>query len=463
MKQILSIAMLTLKAAVRFRVVIVTALILFASVVLLPILVKHDDTAKGFIQILLTYTLSIITALLGIVTLWLACNSLARDMEECQIQLVAVKPIARWKIWLGKWIGITILNTAMLISSGAMVYGMLLWKSSELPEDQQIKLRHEVMVARAAVVEAVPDLERVINEAFAKARESSNVAAADLPVLRQQVEEAVKRNYELVRPDHLRRWILDFSEHVSLVKDRPLYGRFKFITPEFFEGTLDAQTFRTVWKVGNPEDPNRMIRPMTLSPGSYYEFLIPPGLIEDDGKLIIDMENRGAEQMYVPLNEPFEVLYQENTFAVNFARALVIVFCWMGLLATIGLTASSCLSFPVATFVAFTVLFIAMSTGSFQEALNEGSFLGVDYSGSRRSTSEALDRIMLPLFRGALNTIGLVKEFSPVDSLSSGRSITWADTGRAFFQIIVLVGGGIGAIGMAIFSRRELGSIQQGS
>jgi hypothetical protein len=63
------------------------------------------ERRAGFTQILLTYTLSVITALLGLSTLWLACGTLARDIEECQMQVVATKPIARWQIWLGKWAG----------------------------------------------------------------------------------------------------------------------------------------------------------------------------------------------------------------------------------------------------------------------------------------------------------------------------------------------------------------------
>ena len=63
-------------------------------------------SAQGFTQIILTYTLSAITALLGLSTLWLSCGTLARDIEECQIQVVATKPVARWQIWLGKWLGI---------------------------------------------------------------------------------------------------------------------------------------------------------------------------------------------------------------------------------------------------------------------------------------------------------------------------------------------------------------------
>src|SRR5256712_10771227 len=119
MQKIFAIAVLTWKAAFRFRLFIVLAVLLLASVVGLPILLKDDGTARGFIQIMLTYTLSVITTLLGLSTLWLACGTLARDIEECQMQMVAVKPIARWQIWLGKWLGILLLNATLLALSGA--------------------------------------------------------------------------------------------------------------------------------------------------------------------------------------------------------------------------------------------------------------------------------------------------------------------------------------------------------
>ena len=89
MQRLFAIAWLTWKAAFRFRLFLVIAVLLLVSVVGLPLLIKDDGTARGFTQILLTYTLSAITALLGLSTLWLACGTLARDIEECQIQVVA--------------------------------------------------------------------------------------------------------------------------------------------------------------------------------------------------------------------------------------------------------------------------------------------------------------------------------------------------------------------------------------
>src|SRR5471030_2671270 len=105
MQRILAITWLTWKAALRFKLFLVIAVLLILAVVGLPILIKDDGTARGFTQILLTYTLSTITALLGLSTLWLACGTLARENEECQMQVGATKPVARLQIWLGKWLG----------------------------------------------------------------------------------------------------------------------------------------------------------------------------------------------------------------------------------------------------------------------------------------------------------------------------------------------------------------------
>src|SRR5437867_2184839 len=148
MQRIFAIAWLTWKAAFRFRLFIVLAILLLAAVVGLPLLIKDDGTARGFTQILLTYTLTVISSLLGLSTVWLACGTLARDIEECQMQVVAVKPIARWQIWIGKWLGIMSLNAALLALSGGSVYALLEWRATKLSAAELKVLRNEVLVAR---------------------------------------------------------------------------------------------------------------------------------------------------------------------------------------------------------------------------------------------------------------------------------------------------------------------------
>src|SRR5437016_9805570 len=206
MQRTLAIAWLTWKAAFRFRLFLVIAVLLLASVVGLPLLIKDDGTARGFTQILLTYTLTTISALLGISTLWLACGTLARDIEECQMQVVAVKPIARWQIWLGKWLGIMSLNSALLALSASSVYVLLQWRSTRLPAEEQKILRNEVLVARASAKEKIADQEiQAEADRRLKERLSKNlVSNVDFLEVRNQILEQGKAGYQIVPPGYSR-------------------------------------------------------------------------------------------------------------------------------------------------------------------------------------------------------------------------------------------------------------------
>jgi hypothetical protein len=68
--------------------------------------------------------------------------------------------------------------------------------------------------------------------------------------------------------------------------------------------------------------------------------------------------------------------------------------------------------------------------------------------------------VLIPAFKGMLNVIKLAKGFTPIDSLSTGRLISWGELGAAFGQIVLLLGGITGIIGIALFSRRELATAQ---
>ena len=67
---------------------------------------------------------------------------------------------------------------------------------------------------------------------------------------------------------------------------------------------------------------------------------------------------------------------------------------------------------------------------------------------------------MVPLFKAILTVVNLVEDFSPIDALSTGRSITWGELELARLMNIVVLGGVVGGIGMAVFTFRELATAQ---
>jgi hypothetical protein len=160
-----------------------------------------------------------------------------------------------------------------------------------------------------------------------------------------------------------------------------------------------------------------------------------------------------------PLDEGLEVLYREGGFGLNFARGLGIILCWLALLSAVGLAAASLLSFPVAAFVSVSLLVVGLSSGTLGSVVSEGTVVGVDHEGGSAAPT-VLDRVLLPLFKSILAVVRLVEMFSPVEALSSGRSITWGDLARAFAQVVLLLGGLFALAGIVIFSRRELATAQ---
>jgi len=459
MQRLFAIAWLTWKAAFRFRLFLVIAVLLLASVIGLPILIEDDGTARGFTQILLTYTLTTITGLLGLSTLWLACGTLARDIEECQMQMVAVKPIARWQIWLGKWLGIVSLNATLLALSGLSVFLLLQWRATKLPPAEQKTLRNEVMVARASARphSLEKQIEELTDQQLKEALQKSPVSATDLPLLRQQIKETLKAEAQVVPSGYPRYWEIDLGAAAKSLKGQPLFLRIKFNAAD----KSPSGTFDGIWRVGVPGKTRywQTYEPMSLAPDTFHEFEIPPDLFDEQGVLTVAFLNANNTTLIFPLDEGIEVLYREGGFGLNFARGLGIIFCWMALLATLGLAAASFMSFPVAAFASLAALMVVFSTGTLATAVSDGTILGYDPEHGNDGP-KPVDTVVIPVFKVILDVINLAKDFSPVDALSTGRSITWLELGRAFVQIVVVLGGILALIGVWSFTRRELATAQ---
>ena len=457
MQPLLAIAGLTWKAAFRFRLFLVVAILLLGSVVGLPLLIKDDGTARGFTQILLTYTLGTISALLGLSTLWLACGTLARDIEECTVQVVAIKPIARWQIWFGKWLGIMSLNAALLALSGASVYGLLQWRATRLPADQQKILRDEVLVARGSVKpenldkEIQEETDRLLRERLQKNPDSR----ADIAEARKQILEQIKAEYQVVPPGYMHIWQVELGTAKQIARGQPLHLRLKFnAADKSTSGTFDGRL-----QVGVPRvTPLWHSEVMSLAPDTFHEFEVPANY-DEMGVLTVAFLNANNTALLFPMEDGLELLYRQGGFGLNFVRGLGIIFCWMALLATLGLAAASFLSFPVAAFLSLGILTLALSSGTISNAVSEGTLMGFN-SETGRSGHSVVDVVAIPVFRAVLEVINLAKDFSPIDALSTGRSVTWGELGRAFGQIVLLLGGSIGLIGIIIFSRRELATAQ---
>ena len=460
MRPVLAIALLTWKAALRFRLFLVLAGLLLLSVVGLPMLVKDDGTARGFTQILLTYTLGTITALLGLSTLWLSCGTLARDIEECQLQMVVVKPVARWQIWLGKWLGVVSLDAVLLALAGACVFGLLQWRASKLTPALQAALRYEVLVARGSARERsfARDIELRSEELFKQWRtKHMDASKPDIDEVRKAIREQVKAGLQVVLPGYSSRpWEINLGRAHNYLHGQPIFLRLKFNVAN----AAPSATYPGFFRIGVPKKTKLFQSPMeSMAPDAFHEFVLPPDLFDENGLLTITFGNPTDTALLFPLEDGVEVLYREGGFGLNYVRGLMIIWCWMALLATIGLASATFLSFPVAAFFSLGLLTVVLASGTMANAVEEGTI--ANYNGETgQKGSSVLDLVVIPTFRAVLKVIHLAEDFAPIEALSSGRSITWEQVGLAFAEIVLLLSGCVGLGGIIIFSRREMATAQ---
>lgn len=458
MQALFAIARLTFMAAFRFRLVPVLLVLLLGAVLLLPAVIKDDGTARGLTQIVLTYNLGLITAVLGLTTLWLACGTLAREIEECQIQLVAVKPVARWQIWLGKWLGILLLNALMLAMSTAVVYVQLQWRARKLSPEQREVLNQEIFVARGSLREPMPDFEPEVERLMAERIRASETLARMPPTeLKKLLREQLKARLQVVPPGMTRRWQVNVGLVKQFLRDRPMFLRIKFFAAE----KSPTGTFTAIWEAGPPDSPRRARAVLSQAPETFHEFAIPANLFDDRGILTVEFTNPNDTALLFPLEDGFEVLYREGGFGLNYFRGVAILFCWLSLLAALGLAASSFLSFPVAAFVSLGLLIVAFSTGTMKTIIEQGTIMSVNPNTGMVDEPTVFDTATVLMFKGLLGVVNMVRGFSPIDSLSTGRSITWWQLIRAILQIVILIGGLFAALGMTVFTRRELATAGQ--
>jgi hypothetical protein len=288
------------------------------------------------------------------------------------------------------------------------------------------------------------------------------VEKVDEAEVKKLIHAQIKAAIEQVPPGYFSRlWKIDLGLAKDSLADKPLLLRLKFNAA----AKPPSGTFTLMFQAGDPKS-GKFWRsePLSLAPSTesdqvFHEVPIPANLFDSAGMLTIVAYNPNSTALSFPLEDGLEVLYPNGNFAPNFARGLGIILCWLALMAALGLMAASFLSFPVAAFFSLTMLVIVFSSGTLADAIDSGSVAAGNEEAGVAGHS-VLDVVLIPAFKGLLSVIRLVQNFSPVDALSTGRSITWTELGLAFTQIVLVIGGIFALMGIYFFSRRELATAQ---
>jgi ABC-type transport system involved in multi-copper enzyme maturation permease subunit len=462
---------------IRMKVAIIFIVMLAIIVPAMPAIMQGDGTLKGRVQTFLAYSLGATMVLLGMLTLFLSCASVAGEIRSRSIFTVVTKPIARWQFLLGKWLGIVMLDGLLLAGMAVAVYGMVAYlkTTSWLNETDRAALRYEVLTARASVRPVTPNFDQLADARIEQLRKEGR-----LPTVYRSPDGRLSTAGE-----DLREQIIDELNYqwwacpprgskAFLFKDvRPGEKRRDFIHLRYKAQVSrfpPTETLLFWWEVGDPakaeiSEPYR--RPRKDVVGRYHVVPFPADAIAEDGTLLVRFVNRDPEKPWPPeatfatsvnFSEQgdLEVLYEVDSFEANYLRSLLMIMTQLMLLAGVGVLASSFLSFPVASLLCIMIYVIALASGFLEDAVR---MVDATLAMNENSLPLKLAALLKPATVVFLKIMPHFALYNPIGDMVDGRLVSWHWLGRAF----IWLGGLQTALALAcacvVFRRRELAQV----
>ncbi|QOJ15115.1 MAG: ABC transporter permease [Planctomycetia bacterium] len=390
MTRIWAIARLTFWEGVRMRIVLVFVIVLALLVLNMPFWLRGDETLAGRVQNFLDYGLNAASLCLALATIFLSCSTLAGEIRNNVIHLVVTKPVRRFEILCGKWLGVMLLNTAVLALCAGAIYFFASYLRAQPVEFERdrMKLDQSVWTARHAARPVEPDFRADATRDVEKRIADGALQPSDrLSALRERNKE-LRDQWLVIRPNQLKTF-----EFENLPVQRPVEKVAAEVSSEAAadDPHLIQVTFRArglpipqdellplAWVFNDPET-GAPLMPMPFvtkqRSGDTHAFFVRDTVVmngkasltvaawdEGDGRgrnTTVTFEGRTALMLYYPA----------GTFEVNYLKALVIILLRLGFLAAMGLFFSTFVSFPVACFCVFTWLMICVAKPWWMSAL----------------------------------------------------------------------------------------------
>lgn len=212
--RIFAIARTTLAEGMRAKVGAGFVGIILVAIPIFYFTAEGDGTIKGRVQMFLSYSMGFASFVIGVLTVLFSCRSLSVEIASKQIFGIASKPVPRWQIVAGKWMGVMSLNVALITIAAVAAYagtqGIIRQFKNNLAHELETYggLTPEQSTRTVAALEDVRGIGRQgiqspVIDAFAKALGRTEEQVTDLLL---RLPEGTRMN--LRRFDELRRHVI---------------------------------------------------------------------------------------------------------------------------------------------------------------------------------------------------------------------------------------------------------------
>ena len=470
MTAFLAIVKLTCRSAVRSHIFRLLLILLLLSIFLLPFTLLGDGTPKGDIQIFLEYCLGFAGFILCLSSVWLACSEVCSDIETAQIHMIAVKPVHRVVVLLGKYTGVVLIHLTLLLIAAAAVYGFLSFRlaTSELSEEDRMMLNEQVLTARALYRPVRPDFnalaQQELERRIADARgHGQDVFQYEDEQTRQRAFQEIRKEliatYGLVEKDDSIFWEFEGLPK-DLTDDDVLFLRYTVYVNRYY--VQDQNSIRGHWvfavNYARPDDSGgeTVVSDMMALPeedvltGAQNEMLVPirNSFFVYDGTARVGFLNKDTKTGELNFEEgkgPF-LLVRETGFFSNYCRTILVMAIGILSVTLFAAAVAACLSLPLAIF--FSAAYMLLGTLA--------NYIVTSIPDSVDFQSELTGRFGYRFGTLMLNLIVPLQDFFVTGQLASGELVSFPSIGWLFVKDFIIRMLPVFLLGAWLYTRREL-------
>lgn len=407
-RRMFAIARLTFWEGVRMRIVLFFLVVLAVIVLRLPFALKGDETLAGRLQTFLSYSLGAVGLFMGLATVFLACATLSKEFQTRTLHMVVTKPVTRFEILAGKWIGVNLLCLLMLGLCGVTIYGFAVFIKQQPPLNarDELRLRDAIWIARLSAEPKVPDFEKFAGN-----------------YLEQLEKEGQKfDSYRGGREAVIREKANEFKEQwLRVVPGSGAAYEFENLPP----ARNESDTYQVSFKVRAEPVPPDQIVPiywMFLDPNTgaqlqtewsrteerVYEIhrLMVRAQVVRNGKAVLAVsvppppESRSA--IYFEGKGALQILYPASSFESNFIKSLLLVWFRLAFLSALGLFFATFCTFPVACFCTLSLLLFCIGMPWWIESTGANLELRTDRIDPYGKWGPAVRTVLVPFMKVVL-------------------------------------------------------------
>ncbi|MEE9403747.1 MAG: hypothetical protein V3V20_02535 [Algisphaera sp.] len=491
---VLGVARTLVDEAIRMRLALVFVVGVVLLIPFLPFALAGETRLQYRVESFLTYAMMLVTMLLSLMTLLLACRTVSSELTQHQAFLTLTKPVGRMQYLAGKWLGLMGLNLLLAAVAGVGIYAFTqvlvtdaLAQVGADPDRQidYIATQEQVLSARRStepepVNESALALDfknRLYNLRLKNPRRFGN---PDDPST-----QVTDRQRGLVRFEAVREWMTIPNRSAQTYRFSGLEGA-AAVGPTVqlrFEpraaGQLNDNMVGLTLRINDrPFADARTSMPLArVRNSTWHVAYIESQLIRDDGTLDVTIFNDAPGQPTVRFepNGGLEVFYSVGGFGPNLIRSIAVVWVRLAFLAMLGLAAATFLSFPVACMVCLLVFLAAVGSSYLDKSLSNYAAVYAQTDGVWAYATAAVGKFFAKVREGELFdafklVIRLIGEtftlavppmarYSPTPLLAGGRMVEWSLVGGAAWRIGVISTGVVGLFAAWVFHRREIARV----